>query len=332
MADLPKECMETTPPFTHCGMDCFGSFYAKDGRRELKRYGLLLTCMGSRAVHIEMLDDLTTDAFINALCSFIAIRGNVRQIRCDQGSNFIGARREFVDARKDMDQERLKELGCEFIMNTRSSNHMGGVWERQIRTIRSVLTSILDQSDGRLDSASLRTFLYEVMAILNSRPLTTEYLNDPLGPEPLTPNHILTMKSTIILPPPGQFIKEDLYLRKRWRRVQFLANEYWTRWKKEYLLNLQHRQKWNKDRRNASINDIVILHDDTAPRNQWKLAKVTEVYPGQDGRVRRCKLLTWMREVNASPNPPIWRGPSIRQSPSWKPIKKPAYPFHRNHR
>lgn len=238
-----------------------------------------------------MLDDLTTDAFINALRSFIAIRGNVRQIRCDQGSNFIGARREFVDARKEMDQERLKELGCEFIMNTPSSSHMGGVWERQIRTIRSVLTSILDQSDGRLDSASLRTFLYEVMAILNSRPLTTEYLNDPLGPDPLTPNHILTMKSTNLLPPPGQFIKEDLYLRKRWRRVQFLANEFWARWKKEYLLNLQHRQKWNKDRRNASINDIVILQDDTVPRNQWKLAKVTEVYLGQDGRVRRCKLL-----------------------------------------
>ncbi|XP_029596472.1 uncharacterized protein LOC115179216 [Salmo trutta] len=291
MADLPKERMETTPPFTYCGMDCFGPFYAKDGRRELKRYGLLLTCMGSRAVHIEMLNDLTTDAFINALRSFIAIRGNVRQIRCDQGSNFIGARREFVDARKEMDQERLKELGCEFIMNTPSSSHMGGVWERQIRTIRSVLTSILDQSDGRLDSASLRTFLYEVMAILNSRPLTREYLNDPLGPEPLTPNHILTMKSTILLPPPGQFIKEDLYLRKRWRRVQFLANEFWARWKKEYLLNLQHRQKWNKDRRNASINDIVILQDDTVPRNQWKLAKDTEVYPGQDGRVRRCKLL-----------------------------------------
>jgi hypothetical protein len=245
--------------------------------------------MGSRAVHIEMLDDLTNDTFINSLLSFI--RGNVRQIRRDQGSNFIGARREFVDALKEMDQTGLKELGCEFIMNTQSLSHMVGVWERQIRTIRSVLTSILDQSDGRLDSASLRTFLYEVMAILNSRLLTTEYLNDSLGPEPLTPNHILTMKSTVILPPPGQFIKEDLYLRKRWCRVQFLANEFWTRWKKEYLLNLQHRQKWNKERRAARINDIVILQDDIVPRNQWKLANVTEVYPGQDGRVRRFKLL-----------------------------------------
>lgn len=232
MANLPQERMETTPPFTYCGMDCFGPFYVKEGRKELKRYGLLLTCLCSRAVHVEMLDDLSTDAFINALHAFIAIRGPVRQLRSDQGTNFVGARREFAEALKEMNQERLKEFGCEFIMNTPSASHMGGIWERQIRTIRSVLTSILDQSAQRLDSASLRTFLYEVMAIVNSRPLTTEHLNDPSGPQPLTPNHILTMKSSIILPPPGEFVKEDLYLRKRWRKVQYLANVFWSRWRK----------------------------------------------------------------------------------------------------
>ncbi|KAI3376816.1 hypothetical protein L3Q82_000074 [Scortum barcoo] len=111
MADLPRERMETAPPFTYCGMDCFGPFYVKEGRRELKRYGLLFTCMSSRAVHIELLDDMTTDSFINALRTFIAIRGNVRQLRSDQGTNFLGARREFLEAVKEMNQERLKQLG-----------------------------------------------------------------------------------------------------------------------------------------------------------------------------------------------------------------------------
>ena len=291
MSDLPEDRMETAPPFTYCGMDCFGPFYVKEGRKELKRYGLLLTCMCSRAVHVEMLDDMTTDAFINALRSFIAIRGKVRQIRSDQGTNFVGARREFAEALKEMDQEELKQLGCEFIMNTPASSHMGGVWERQIRTIRSVLTSILEQSATQLDCSSLRTFLYEVMAIVNSRPLSTDCLNDSSSPEPLTPNHILTMKSTILAPPPGKFVKEDLYLRKRWRRVQFLSNHFWTRWKKEYLLSLQQRQKWTKDRRNAKVGDVVLLQDDTTPRNQWRMAKVIEVYPGKDGKVRRLKLL-----------------------------------------
>lgn len=292
ISDLPEERMEMTPPFTYCGIDCFGPFYVKEARKELKvKYGLLFTCMCSRAIHVEMLDDLTTDAFINALRAFIAIRGNVRQLRCDQGTNFVGVKREFISAMKDLDQEQLKEHGCEFIMNTPSSSHMGGVWERQIRTIRSVLTAILDHSAKRLDSASLRTFLYEVMAIVNSRPLTTEHLNDPTSLEPLTPNHILMMKSNIISPPPGQFVSQDLYLRKRWRQVQYLANEFWTRWKKEYLLNLQQRQIWQKDKRNAKVNDIVILHEDDSPRNRWRLARVTEVYPSADGRVRKVKLL-----------------------------------------
>ena len=137
-------------------------------------------------------------------------------------------------------QGALARYGCAFIMNVPAASHMGGVWERQIRTIRNVLTAILMESGGRLDSTSLRTFLYEAMAIVNSRPLTTENLNDPCAPEPLTLNHWLTMKSKVILPPPGDFVKEDLYARKRWRRVQYLANNFWTSWRKEYLLNLQH--------------------------------------------------------------------------------------------
>ena len=87
MADLPTERMEATPPFTYSGMDCFGPFYVKGGRKELKRYGLLFTCMCSSAIHIEVLDDLSTDAFLNALRCFIAIRGNVSQLRSDQGTN-----------------------------------------------------------------------------------------------------------------------------------------------------------------------------------------------------------------------------------------------------
>ncbi|KAJ0004820.1 hypothetical protein NQD34_011034 [Periophthalmus magnuspinnatus] len=291
MSDLPEDRVEMTPPFSYCGIDCFGPFYVKEGRKELKRYGLLFTCMCSRAIHIEMLDDLTSDAFINALRCFIAIRGHVRQIRCDQGTNFVGAKGEFLSAMKDLDQEQLNQYGCDFVLNTPSSSHMGGVWERQIRTIRSVLTAILDQNSKRLDSASLRTFLYEVMAVVNSRPLTVENLNDPTSVEPLTPNHILMMKSNIILPPPGEFVSQDLYLRKRWRQVQFLTNEFWTRWKKEYLLNLQQRQIWQKDKRNTKVNDIVILQEDNSPRNKWKLARVTEVYPSADGRVRKVKLL-----------------------------------------
>ena len=212
-------------------------------------------------------------------------------LRCDQGTNFVGAKGEFMKAMKDLDHDQIKEHGCEFIMNFPSLSNMGGVSERQLRTIRSVLTAILDQSAKRLDSTSLRTFFYEVMAIINSRPLTTEQLNDPTSLEPLTPNHILMIKSHIIFPLPGEFVNQDLYLRKRWRQVQFLANNFWKRWKKECLLNLQQRQIWRKGKRDTKVDDIVILQEDSSPRNKWRLARVTEVYPSTDGKVRKVKLL-----------------------------------------
>lgn len=119
---------------------------------------------------------MSTDAFINGLRCFIAIRGAVRQIRCDQGSNFIGAKDEFAKAIKEIDTNRLvtflAEKQCDFVFNASHSSHTGGVWERQIRTVRSVLHSTLSLSSGRLDDSSLRTFFYEAMAIVNNRPLT----------------------------------------------------------------------------------------------------------------------------------------------------------------
>ncbi|CAL9699875.1 unnamed protein product [Knipowitschia caucasica] len=129
------------------------------------------------------------------------------------------------------------------------------------------------------------------MAIVNSRPLSVDHLYDPTGPEPLTPNHILTMKSTIVQPPPGSFLKEDLYLQKRWKRVQYLSNEFWIRWRKEYLLNLQIKQKWTVHKRDVKIDDVVLLQEDLAPRNEWKIAKVTDVYSGADNKVRKVRLL-----------------------------------------
>lgn len=125
MVDLPKDRMETTPPFTQTSIDCFGPIYVKEGRKDLKRYGLLLTRPCSRPVHKEMIDDITTDAFINALTKFIAIRGNVRQLRCDQGTNFVGARREFTELIKGMDQERVKA----FYERSSGNSHGRGLGE-----------------------------------------------------------------------------------------------------------------------------------------------------------------------------------------------------------
>lgn len=294
MADLPTERVEPSPPFTFCGMDCFGPFFTKQGRKETKRYGLLFTCFSSRAVHIEMLDDMSTDALINGLRCFIAIRGAVRQIKSDQGTNFIGAKNELKEALKEVDADRLaaflSKKQCDFCMNAPYSSHVGGVWERQIRTVRSVLRSTLDLSPGKLNDASLRTFFYEAMAIVNSRPLTVNNLSDPHGLEPLTPNHLLTMKTVKALPPPGEFVKEDIYGKKRWRHVQYLSEQFWSRWRKEYLANISLRQRWHTPRRNLKVGDVVMMQEENAHRNEWRLGRVSGTTTDKDGLVRRVKV------------------------------------------
>jgi len=219
MANLPEDRVESAPPLTYCGMDCFGPITIKEGRRELKQCAVIFTCMSSRAVHIEQLDDMTADAFINALRCFTAIRGPVQQLRSDQGSNFVGARNELANAIKELDKDRIETYlttkRCKCVTNVPCSSHWGGVWGKQLRTTRSILNTIPNDYKGRLDTSSLRTFLYEVMAIIDSRPLTSQCLNDPKSLELLTPNYLLTN--------PGNFVKEEVYARRRWRRVQFLV-------------------------------------------------------------------------------------------------------------
>ncbi|XP_078493907.1 uncharacterized protein LOC108950930 [Ciona intestinalis] len=110
------------------------------------------------------------------------------------------------------------------------------------------------------------------------------------SPEPLTPNHILTMKKRPLLSPGGVFQKTDLYLKKRWRRVQYLTDQFWTRWRKEFLQTLQVRKKWQGRQQNLDVGDVVLIHDDNAPRNQWKLGRLSVTYPSEDGMIRKVKL------------------------------------------
>ncbi|KAK0152254.1 hypothetical protein N1851_006383 [Merluccius polli] len=319
MAELPKERVEESAPFTNCGMDCFGPFIIKRNRKEHKRYGLILTCLYSRAVHIEMVEDLSTDSFINALRCFISLRGAVRQLHCDQGRNFVGAKNELKEALKQCDNQALENFladkQCEFVLNAPSASHAGGVWERQIRTIRNVLNYTLAQSVGRLDDASLRTLFYEAMAIVNSRPLSTDIINDPNSLEPLTPNHLILMKSKLALPPPGKFVKEDVYGTKRWRRIQYLIEQFWSRWKGEYLSNISMRQKWHVPRRNVQVNDVVIIKEDILPRNQWQLGRVVETTVDSDGLVRRVKVQVGTQKSHKTNSP---SKPSIIERPIQK--------------
>ena len=190
---------------------------------------------------------MDTDSFILCLRRFIGRRGAVRTIRSDNGTNFIGAKLELQKAVKEMDVDKISNyllnIGTDFISwkhNPPYASNFGGVWERLIRSARAILDGIMLSHGHSLNDESFRTLLVEVEAIMNSRPITTDGINNP-DSLPLSPINLLTMKSMVIRPPPGVFQKEDLYCRRRWRRVQHLSNEFWSKWRREYLQLLQNR-------------------------------------------------------------------------------------------
>ena len=180
-----------------------------------------------------------------------------------------------------MNHEKIKDFlhnnGVDYMLfkfkrNPPASSHMGG-------------THGLSLSDE-----AFHTFMAEVAAVLNSRPLTVDNSTNPNDPPPLCPPQLITLKSKVILPPPGQFLPEDIYSQRQWRRIQHLANEFWTRWCQEYLQSLQVRSKWNNQKQNLKQGDTVLLVQDNAPRNCWPKARVITTCEDETGLVHSIKI------------------------------------------
>ena len=245
MADLPLErCQSNRAPFTYVGLDCFGSFLVRVGRAEAKRYGCVYTCLSTRAVHIEKLNSMDTDTFLNGFIRFTSRRGWPEKVWSDNGTNFTGGHTELQKSLKQLDQDKIQTFGIkrniEWVFNPPRASHMGGIWERMIRSIRKILAVLLNQNCTLTDDI-LETLFCQVESILNSRPLT-KVSDDVSDLAALTPNHLLLLREGATLPL-GKFTSGDMY-RRRWRYVQYLADPFWRKWTKEYLAELQRRNKW----------------------------------------------------------------------------------------
>ncbi|XP_069988601.1 uncharacterized protein [Penaeus vannamei] len=268
MANLPRfRVIAYEPPFSRVGVDYFGPFLVKKGHSKMKRYGCIFMCFATRARHIEVAFSFDTDSFIHALERFMARRGEPKEIWSDNSKNFVGAHQELKRGIQEWNQDQIhahllkKEIDWKF--NPPAASHMGGVWERQIRTIRRVLSSMITQQV--LDDEAIITLMTVVEGIINNRPIT-KLSEDPRDARPLTLDHIMMLRSGPLLPP-GQFVEKDQY-RRRWKQVQYLADIFWRRWIKEYLSGFQERQKWMKPQRNLENGDLVLIKQDCVPRNQ----------------------------------------------------------------
>lgn len=294
MSDLPPvRVTGDLPAFAHTGVDLFGPFDVTNGRKVFKRYGVVFTCMNSRAIHLEIAYTLDTDSFVNALRRFVCRRGNnIKSITSDNGTNLRSGERELREALNQWNQTHieswLKQNHIEWRFNPPTASNFGSAYERLIRSVRKVINTTFRQQIVRCTDEDLVTLLCEVECILNNRPLT-KISDDPADVDALTPNHLLLCNSCVTFPP-GLFKKEDSYLRRRWRQLQYVADVFWSRWRKEYLVLLNERQKWHNIKRNLKVGDIVLVTDLSLPRNQWPLARVIEIFPDNKGLVRSVIL------------------------------------------
>ena len=294
MANLPEERLGRTPPFTHSGLDVFGPYNVCAGqatrrtKSTKKIWVLLCTCLYSRAVHMETISSLDTPTLKLALRRFLALRNNCRQILSDQGSNFLGARNQ---ANEYLDLEALrKEISSDLIswdLIPPKASHFAGVWERKIASVKNSLNNAIQQLKERvLTKDEFDTLVQEAASMVNSTPLH-EISCDPNDPFPVSPAALLNLSEDPPANDPSTFTSADLlaYGRARWRRVQYLADQFWSRWKRDYLHQLQTRNKWMFPSANVKEGDIVLLRQ-PSPRNQWPMGRIIKCHPSKDGLVR----------------------------------------------
>ena len=293
MADLPTPRLGySLPPFTNTGVDYFGPICVKSGRKTEKRYGVLFTCMTTRAVHIEIAHSLETDAYIMAMQRMVSRRGRPAHIWSDNGTNFVGAEREIQDALKRLNKQRitdeLSQHGVQWHFNPPAAPHFGGVWERLVKSVKRALKAVA--GNQRVTDETLLTFMAEAESLVNSRPLT-HVSSDCNDLEALTPNHFLLGRANMNIPL-DVVTDRDLCSRKRWKHAQVMANHFWERWLREYLPSLTVRPKWRRQSRDIAEGDLVLVVTDNLPRGRWPLARVTRVVHSDDGRVRSAEIKT----------------------------------------
>ena len=296
MADLPRKRLQEIAPFENSGVDCFGPFLisrGRDTRRSTatkKIWVVIFTCLYSRAVHLETLHSMDTPTFLLAFRRFEAKRGKCKYLLSDHGSNFLGAARTHEESQINKDLMRALE-GQDLTWEKIPPNapHFAGVWERKIGPIKSILAASLPRaSDRPLAEDEFTTLLEEAASIVNQTPLSA-VPSDPNEPFPPSPAMLLNLRESH--EGPSDINEDDVneYGRRRWRRVQALANCFWKSWKRDYISQLQARNKWRTPQRNLRVGDVVLIKEQS-PRSSWPMAVVEQVHPSSDGLVRSATL------------------------------------------
>ncbi|XP_058826497.1 uncharacterized protein LOC131686249 [Topomyia yanbarensis] len=293
MAPLPE--VRLTPyirPFTHTGVDYFGPILVKQGRSLVKRWVALFTCLTVRAVHLEIVHSLSTESCVMAIRRFVARKGAPATFYSDNGTNFTGAASLLVKQIRGINEQcadTFTNSKTTWKFNPPLTPHMGGPWERMVRSVKAAMAVIAGHPCHPSDEV-LETITLESEAIVNSRPLTYLPL-DSWEQEALTPNHFLLYGLHGITQPLKPVEVNGQILRDSWKLAQHLVDLFWKRWVREYLPMLTRRTKWFQPSKPLKPGDIVVVVEDQK-RNGWLRGRIIKVIHGKDGQVRRAVVQT----------------------------------------
>ncbi|XP_058449082.1 uncharacterized protein LOC131429049 [Malaya genurostris] len=293
MGDLPKSRLEGGYPFRNAGIDFCGPIYIRQHNKRstviYKAYVAVFVCFATKALHLELVGDLTADAFIAALQRFISRRGKCAKLFSDNGLNFVGSKnklREMYDMFQSQVFKDKLEIFCsktaiEWHLIPPGAPHFGGLWEAGVRSAKYHLKRITGTANMNFEEYT--TILSRIEAVLNSRPITP-MSTDPTDIQPLTPGHFLVGRPLSDIPEPNIIDRKETTL-SRWQRQTQMVQHFWARWSHDYITTLQNRNKWHK-RFLVKPGFMVIIREDNLPTMQWRLGRIINAIPGPDGLVR----------------------------------------------
>jgi hypothetical protein len=303
MSPLPEERLKPSPPWYCTSIDFFGPFITRgevQRRVRGKAYGVLFNCMTTRAVHVDVADNYSTDGFMKVLRRFISLRGCPAKLYSDGGSQLVAAAKELKNVLKGFELEDLKAFGAEKGMNWEFTPADAPWWngcaEGLIKSVKKAITTAV--GDQVLTPTELQTVCFEAANLVNERPIGRH----PQSPEEsayLCPNDLLLGRSTSRVPS-GPF-KEFANHRRRHEFIQSLVEAFWKKWIRDYFPSLVIRPKWHTSRRNLEPGDIVFIQDSNQVRGNWKLGRVSTFYPDRDGRVRKVAVQYKIPKPNEAP-------------------------------
>lgn len=296
MGNLPEVRVKPSRPFLISGVDFAGPISCRMGKgrgaKTNKCYIALFVCMSTKAIHLELVSDMTTDAFIASFKRFVSRRGHCKELWSDHGTTFIAAEKELLkmwqQGRNEVPADlvtTLDDKGTRWRYIPPAAPNQGGLWEAGVKSSKYHLKRLLGEST--LTFEEMYTVLTQIEACLNSRPLT------PLGDDLdyLTPGHFLVGEPLICLSDRTDSQSKMSSL-SRWQLTQRMVRDFWNKWQSEYLSRLQLRPKWQTRQQDLELGQLVLIKDARYPPATWKLGRVLKKYTGKDGLTRMYDLRT----------------------------------------